>query len=518
MSQSSEVVVDLVAQGITKTFPGVKALDGVDVSFPRGRVTALMGENGAGKSTLLKILNGDYIPDSGTITLCGEKVSFSSPSEAREAGLRVISQEPETAPHLTVAENMYLGHLPTHAGFVSQKQMQLNAAVDLERLGFSGLLDPAAVAVTLSPAQRQLLEIVRALVGDPQVICFDEPTSSLSDHEIDALFDCIRRLRDEGRAIAYVSHRMREVFQIADSVIILRDGRLVGAREVEGLTEQEIIQMMVGRDLSDMHHRDPYEPGEVRLRLENVTTDDVRDISLTVRAREIVAIAGLVGAGRSELALAIAGDRPIRSGTLEIDGKRLHARSPEDAIARGLGLAPEDRKEDALVMIRTVKDNIALATLKRISHLGFVSDRAERRLASEQIERLNIRTPSMRQRVENLSGGNQQKVVLGRWLASESQVLVLDEPTRGVDVGAKAEIYKIIDQLVASGVAVLVISSELPEVLGLADRIVVMEEGHITGELSRAEATEEKILALAMAGQLQRSPADQAGQSQEHGE
>ncbi|MDR0594590.1 MAG: sugar ABC transporter ATP-binding protein [Bifidobacteriaceae bacterium] len=481
----------------------MRALDAVDVSFKAGEVTALMGENGAGKSTLLKILNGDYIADAGTITLGGRRAAFSSPSDARRAGLRVIAQEPEVAPYVTVAENMYLGRYPSHLGFVSQKEMKRDAAKDLERLGFAELLDPAAIGVTLSPAQRQLLEIVRALIDDPQVICFDEPTSSLSDHEIDVLFGCIGRLRDQGRAIAYVSHRLREVFQIADSVTVLRDGKLVGNRRVEGLSEEDIIQMMVGRDLSNMHQRTPHEPGPVRLRLINVTTDDVRDISLEVRAREIVALAGLVGAGRTELALAIAGDRPIRSGTLEVDGQVLKSKTPEQAIERGVGLAPEERKAMALVMIRTVKDNIVLAMLKRISRLGFVSDAKEKVLAAEQIERLNIRTPTMRQRVENLSGGNQQKVVLGRWLASNSRVLVLDEPTRGVDVGAKAEIYRIIDQLAASGVAVLVISSELPEVLGLADRIVVMENGRTTGELSRAEATEEKVLALAMAGQLQ---------------
>jgi L-arabinose transport system ATP-binding protein len=397
---------------------------------------------------------------------------------------------------------MYLGKLPVHAGFVSQREIKEDAAKDLERLGFAGLLDPTDIAITLSPARRQVLEIVRALIDDPQVICFDEPTSSLSDHEIAVLFSCIQRQRDSGRAIIYVSHRMREIFQIADTVTVLRDGKLVGTRAVGEVSDEDIIQMMVGRDLSNMHQRKQHAHGEVRLKLTDVTTDDVCGISLEVRAREIVALAGLVGAGRSELALAISGDLPVRSGMIEIDGVALKAKTPEDAIERGVGLAPEERKQDGLVMIRTVRDNIALATLKRITKFGFVSDKLEKQLAAEQIRRLNIRTPSMRQRVENLSGGNQQKVVLARWLASDSQILILDEPTRGVDVGAKAEIYRIIDQLAASGVAVLVISSELPEVLGLADRIVVMQNGRITGELTRAEATEEKILALAMADEL----------------
>jgi L-arabinose transport system ATP-binding protein len=494
---------ELVAQGITKTFPGVRALDSVDVSFKAGEVTALMGENGAGKSTLLKILNGDYQPNGGTIAIGGKTVEFHSPTDARAAGLRVIAQEPETVPHVTVAENMYLGRLPHHLGVVSQGQLEADAAVDLERLGFSGFLDPRAVASTLSPAQRQLLEIVRALIDDPQVICFDEPTSSLSDHEIDALFACIRRLRDEGRAIAYVSHRMREVFDIADSVTVLRDGKLVGSRRVDELTQEEVIHMMVGRDLSGMYQRDPHTPGDVALDVDHVTTDDVRDVTLQVRAGEVVALAGLVGAGRSELALAIAGDRPIKSGTVKTFGQVLKCRTPADAIARGIGLAPEDRKEDALVMIRSVRDNIALAILRKLSHFGMVSDAQEKKVAAAQIARLNIRTPSADQRVENLSGGNQQKVVLARWLAGDSRILILDEPTRGVDVGAKAEIYRIIDELAVSGVAILMISSELPEVLGLADRIVVMQNGRVTGELSRDEATEEKILSLAMVDELQ---------------
>lgn len=492
----------LTARGVTKRFPGVLALDQVDLDLPAGQVTALMGENGAGKSTLLKILNGDYRPDAGELTLGGEPVAFATPHDARRAGLRVIAQEPEIVPHVTVAENLYLGKLPGTRGAVSQTVLRRNAAADLVRLGFDHLLDPGQVAATLSPAQRQLVEIVRALIDDPRVVCFDEPTSSLSDHEIDALFAIIRRLRDDGRAIAYVSHRLREVFQIADRVTVLRDGRLVGSRAVAEVTQDDIIQMMVGRDLSQMYHRESHQAGDEALRLEHVTTDDVQDVSLHVRRGEIVALAGLVGAGRSELALAIAGDRPVRSGSVTAFGKALRCRTPQDAIRVGIGLAPEERKADALILIRSVRDNIALAVLGRLSRYGMVSDRQERKLVATYITRLDIRTPSPEQRVENLSGGNQQKVVLARWLAKQSQILVLDEPTRGVDVGAKAEIYTIIDQLAANGAAILMISSELPEVLGLADRIVVMQNGHVNGELSREQATEEKILALAMADEL----------------
>jgi ABC-type sugar transport system ATPase subunit len=492
----------LRARGIDKRFAGVRALAGVDLDLPAGRVTALVGENGAGKSTLLKILTGDYQPDAGTLEVAGEHVSFASPSESRAAGIRVIAQESEIVPFVSVAENIYLGALPGARGVVSQHRLQDQARADLARFGFNGLLDPKAQGVDLSPAQRQMVEIVRALIDEPQIICFDEPTSSLSDTETTVLFGLIARLRNDGCAIGYVSHRLREIFEVADQVTVLRDGKLIGTRTISETSESEVVRMMVGRDLSAMFERTPHEVGEVALELEGVCTDDVTDISLTVRKGEVVALAGLVGAGRTELALAISGDRPITSGTIRVGGVSKRFDSPADAIAAGIGLAPEERKADALIMVRTVRDNIALAVLGHLSRFGFVNRRRERELAATYIAQLRIRTPSMSQLVQNLSGGNQQKVVLARWLAKQTDILILDEPTRGVDVGAKAEIYAIIDELSAKGVAVLVISSELPEVLGLADRIVVMQNGHVTGELARADATEERILTLAIADHL----------------
>ena len=503
MTESDDVPrVSLQARGIAKSFAGVRALAGVDLDLPAGKVTALMGENGAGKSTLLKILTGDYQPDAGTIEVGGQVVSFAEPSDSRAAGVRVIAQEPEIVPFVSVAENIYLGALPGAGGAVSQRRLQEQARIDLARFGFEGLLDPRALGVDLSPAQRQLVEIVRALIDEPRVICFDEPTSSLSDTETTVLFRLIARLRDDGCAIGYVSHRLREIFEVADQVTVLRDGQLIGTRTISETSEAEVVRMMVGRDLSAMFERTAHEVGEVALELDRVCTDDVSDISMSVRRGEIVALAGLVGAGRTELALAISGDRPITSGTLKVHGVAQKFRSPADAIAAGIGLAPEERKADALVMVRTVRDNIALAVLGRLSRFGFVDRRAERDLAATYISQLRIRTPSMAQLVQNLSGGNQQKVVLARWLAKQTDILVLDEPTRGVDVAAKAEIYAIIDELASKGVAVLVISSELPEVLGLADRIVVMQDGRVTGELTRADATEERILTLAIADHL----------------
>ena len=493
----------LHARGITKNFTGVRALAGVDLDLCAGKVTALMGENGAGKSTLLKILSGDYQPDAGTIKIAGTSVTFSTPVESRAAGVRVIAQEPEIVPFVSVAENIYVGSLPSSLGIVSQRRLKERAQADLERFGFEKFLNPAMRGTDLSPAQRQMVEIVRALIDDPQVICFDEPTSSLSDTETRVLFDLIARLRDDGRAVGYVSHRMREIFEIADRVTVLRDGQIIGSRTIKESSVGEVVRMMVGRDLSTMFERTRHQLGDIALELENVCTDDVADISLTVRRGEVVALAGLVGAGRTELALAIAGDRAVTSGTIKVHGEAKRFRSPTDAIAAGIGLAPEERKADALIMVRSVRDNIALAVLDGLSRFGVVNRRKERELAGKYIASLRIRTPSMAQLMQNLSGGNQQKVVLARWLAKETDILVLDEPTRGVDVGAKAEIYAIIDELAAKGVAVLVISSELPEVLGIADRIVVMQEGRVTGELAHADATEERILTLAIADHLE---------------
>ena len=494
----------LEAIQLSKSFPGVQALDNIDITFDYGKVTALMGENGAGKSTLLKILNGDYQPDSGKVLIKGTQVRFSSPLDSRRAGLRVVMQEPDIVPSVSVAENLYLGALPGRA-VVRRGELRHKAQAAVERFGFQHMLSVDAIGTQLSPAQRQLVEILRCLIDDPEIILFDEPTSSLSDSETEVLFALIRRLAGEGRAVGYVSHRLAEIFTVADRVTVLRDGKLVGTREITGTTPDDVIRMMVGRDLTNMHDRErrSLEDKPVALEIEHLTTDDVTDISLQVREGEIVALSGLVGAGRTELALAITGDRPIRSGNLRIGGKIAHLRQPKDAIALGLGLAPEERKADALVLIRSVHDNVSLAILDRLSRWGFVRERLERKITNQYVDQLNIRMPSIDVRVESLSGGNQQKVVLARWLARESNILVLDEPTRGVDVGSKAEIYTIIDQLAAGGAAILVISSELPEVLGLADRIVVMQNGRVTGELSHEEATEEKVLALAMASEIE---------------
>ncbi|GIG59932.1 ABC transporter [Longispora fulva] len=500
----------LRVDGVSKSFSGVPALRDVSLEFPAGQVTALMGENGAGKSTLIRIINGDHLPDAGTVRLDGKVLPLHSPADARAAGIRIIPQEPEIIPHVSVAENVYVGALPRGVAHrLDRGALRRKIRADLAELGFDRILDPDMLGSRLSASQRQLVEILRALTTDARVIAFDEPTSSLSEHEVEALFALIGRLRERGLAVIYVSHRMREIFQLSDRIAVLRDGGVVGVRETWATDEGEIVKMMVGRDLSTLFAREHGGAGDTVLDVRDVTTDDVRDISLTVRAGEVVALAGLVGAGRSELARALAGDLPIRSGTVSVGGRQVRLRQPADAIAAGIGLAPEERKAQALFLHRSVRDNASLVVLDRLRWFRFVRRAAERSLVRLYTDRLRVRTRSLEQEVRTLSGGNQQKVVLARWLARRPRVLILDEPTRGIDVGAKAEIYQIIADLAKTGVALLVISSDLPEVLGLADRIVVMQGGRITGELTLGEATEEKILALAMADDLGTAPGGQ---------
>ncbi|WP_328667194.1 sugar ABC transporter ATP-binding protein [Streptomyces sp. NBC_00322] len=515
----------LSLEAVGKRFGSVQALSDISLNVYAGEVLALMGENGAGKSTLLRTLSGDHQPDTGRLLAHGLPVfaqdapgdmrvvfrpgserleyhgglrGFASPRDAQRAGIRVICQEPEIIPHVSVAENVYVGVLPSRGRFVNRRVLFARMRADLEKYGFADVISPEALGTQLSPAQRQLVEILRALVGRVKLIAFDEPTSSLSQNEATTLFRLIQQLRNSGVAVIYVSHRMHEIFELADRVAVLRDGRLVGTRRIGGTTEQELVRMMVGRDLSAMFHRRRCEPGPLVLQVDGIGNDDVHDVSLQVRAGEVVGLAGLIGAGRSELARAIAGDTRIHTGWIRLEGKRLKLRTPRDAIEAGIGLAPEERKADALLLGRSVRENTSLAVLGRLSRLRMVDTRSERALVEAHVKQLRIRAVSIEQEVRRLSGGNQQKVVLARWLARKPKVLILDEPTRGVDVGAKAEIYRIIDELANSGVALIVISSELPELLGIADRIVVLQGGRVTGELDHTQATEERILSLAM--------------------
>jgi L-arabinose transport system ATP-binding protein len=505
----------LEIRGMTKLFPNVNALVDVSIDVNPGEILALMGENGAGKSTLLKILSGDYQPDAGTVTRDGEALTFSSPRDARNAGIRVIYQEPEIIPGVNVAENIYAGELPMRGPFVDRTKLDALVADDLRRHGFEGVLPTNLMGDMLSSAQRQLVEIMRALKSGVRVLALDEPTSSLTDEEVDRLFTLVRRLRAEGVAIIYVSHRINEILRLADRVAVMRDGKLVAVRPAKELTQGEIVRLMVGRELTDVFRRNPAVEDRVVLKVEGIRSDWHKGVDFEIRAGEVVGFAGLVGAGRTELAKVVFGELPRTAGRIIVDGREVNITSPTSAIRHGIGLAPEDRKREGLILIRSVIENASLAILRRLTRFGFVNRGLERRIGSEFVRRLAVKTPSLDQEVGKLSGGNQQKVVLARWLAAKPKLLILDEPTRGIDVGAKAEIYRLMDELANEGLGIMFISSELPEILGMSDRIYVMQNGRITGELQGGEATEEKVLALAMVDHLAISPEQEAAMEAE---
>ena len=489
----------LVMRGIRKSFPGVQALRGVDLDVHAGEVLALLGENGAGKSTLMKVLGGAHRPDAGVLELDGAEVSFGSPQEARAAGIAVIHQEFNLVPGLTAAENIFLGQEATRAGFVARKEERRRAADLFHKLGVA--IDLDVPCSRLTTAQQQLVEIARALIRDARIIVMDEPTAALTAGEVNRLFEIINDLRSRGIAIIYISHRLEEILALADRVVVLRDGRNVGSRPLEELERKELIKMMVGRELADEYPRRTTTPGPVRLVVSGLCRGKaVRDVSFTVRAGEILAIAGLVGAGRTETLRLIFGADKRHAGEFVLDGRRLDIRSPRDAIAAGIGLLTEDRKLQGLVLGQSVRDNFALPNLGTLSQFGFVDSRREREAFGRHVDQLRIKVPHQDERARNLSGGNQQKVVLAKWLERDCEVLFFDEPTRGIDVGARHEIYLLMNDLAARGKAIVMVSSELPEVLGLADRILVMHEGRITGEIaSGPTVTQEEIMRLAMA-------------------
>lgn len=486
-------------RGISKTFPGVKALSDISFDCYAGQVHALMGENGAGKSTLLKILSGNYAPTAGTLTLRGQDVAFADTTAALNAGVAIIYQELHLVPEMTVAENIYLGQLPSKGGIVNRSLLNYEAGLQLQHLGLD--IDPDTPLKYLSIGQWQMVEIAKALARNAKVIAFDEPTSSLSAREIENLFRVIRELRKEGRVIIYVSHRMEEIFALSDAITVFKDGRYVCTfSDMEKVNHDSLVQAMVGRDIGDIYGWQPREHGAERLRLDQVKAPGVRTpISLTVRSGEIVGLFGLVGAGRSELMKGLFGGNKISSGQIYIDGTAVTIDKPAHAIRAGMMLCPEDRKAEGIIPVHSVRDNINISARRNNIHAGcLINNGWETRNADHHIQSLNIKTPGAEQLIMNLSGGNQQKAILGRWLSEEMKVILLDEPTRGIDVGAKHEIYNVIYALAASGVAVLFASSDLPEVLGVADRIVVMREGEIAGELLHGSANEQQALSLAM--------------------
>lgn len=489
----------LELRGISKTFPGVKALDDVSFAVWPGEVHMLLGENGAGKSSLMKVLCGAYQADAGEYFHEGEKVEIRSPADARRLGIAVIFQEFSLVPYLDVAQNIFLGRefssrIP---GLVDRRRLYREAQAVLDLIGLD--VDPRTKIHTLGVAQQQMVEIGKALSQDARILVMDEPTAALSDRETERLFEVMRELQAKGVAIVYISHRMAEVFALGDRITVLRDGKLVGRARPGETTPDELVRMMVGRNVDMSYPRHfAAEPGEVVLEVKGLSAKNgIRDIDLKVRAGEIVGLCGLVGSGRSEVARAIFGADEVTAGEIRLFGKRKTG-GPDASALAGVGLIPESRKTEGLALIRTVSDNLAVAALPKLFPNMLFSPRLARRSAEELIRRLRIATPSPNQHVALLSGGNQQKVVIGKWLAAGTRLFIFDEPTRGIDVGAKAEIFALIDQLVAGGAAVLMISSEQAEIVHVCDRAYVMRGRRLVGELSRAELSEENIVRMGM--------------------
>ena len=504
-NQETETTI-LEARNISKGFPGVQALDKVSLTIRRGKLTALLGENGAGKSTLMNILAGVFPPDSGTIEFKQQPVQFQNTREARDAGIAIIFQELNLIPQLTIAENIFLGREPlTKLGTIDYAKINGDAQKLLSELESD--LTPDRPVQQLRVGQQQVVEIAKALSLEAKVIIMDEPTSAITEQEIEILFRVIKRLKASGTGIVYITHKLEELFEIADDVTVFRDGKLVGSEPLASLQRSTMIQMMVGRDLSELYPKSLHTMTKEILRVDSMTLESrnplqnhlVDDVSFNVQCGEVLGIFGLMGAGRTELLESLFGlHAGFASGTIKIDGKPIEIRSPRDAIRAGIALAPEDRKGHGLVMKMSVGENTSLSSLSKCENAGFISRSKESKLVDSFIQSLRIKTPSQQQLIRNLSGGNQQKVVLAKWLSTNPKILLLDEPTRGIDINAKKEIYRLIDGLTQSGLAVVMVSSELPEVLAISDRIMVLCDGKKTGEFTRAEAREENIMEAAL--------------------
>lgn len=492
----------VAVERIGKRFPGVQALADVSLEFRPGECHALIGENGAGKSTLGKIIAGIHRPDEGAVRVDGRRVTFRTPREAARAGIRIVHQELAFCPNLSIAENLFLGELPSRRGWLDRAALQKQAEEQLATIGLS--LDPRTRMETLSTAQEQMVQIAAAAGRRARLIILDEPTSSLSQAEADRLFAILRRLREAGTAIIYVSHRLEEILALSDRISVLRDGRLVGTRERRDATPAELVRLMIGREIEEYAPRHvPGTLGETALAVRDLeSAGRFSRVSFDVRRGEIVGMAGLVGAGRSEIAQALFGIDQSARGRVEALGRRVEGRSPSAAISAGIGYLPEDRKRQGLVLELKSRENISLPSLDRLRRAGLVQRGRERKLTTEHVEQLHMRPSDAEKTVSGLSGGNQQKVALAKWLARRCPVLILDEPTRGVDVGAKAEIHALIDSLASAGHAILLISSEMPELLRLSTRILVVSRGRIAGELTQAEATQERVMELMAGGQV----------------
>lgn len=488
--------------GISKAFSGNQVLKDVSFTLEKGEIHALMGENGAGKSTLMKVLTGIYKRDGGMIKVKGEEVNFSSPKEAEKAGIAVIHQELNILPHLSIAENMFLGKEETvgKTSILKTKSMNDKTKKVLFELGLD--VNPSSPASELSVGKQQIVEIAKALSAEAEVIVMDEPTAALTDREIETLFKTIRDLQKKGVSFIYISHRMEEIFALCDRITVLRDGEFAGEKIIRDTSFEEIVQMMVGRELGQRFPERHAQIGDVKLAVRGLTRNGhFENVSFDLHKGEVLSIAGLMGAGRTEVAQTLFGYRKADAGDVELDGKKVKINSPRAAKNLGIGYVTEDRKSEGLLVDFTVEENISLTNFHEISKYGLISKKKESALYQSMKERLGIRTSGPHQTAKSLSGGNQQKVVIAKWIGIEPELLILDEPTRGVDVGAKKEIYSIINQLAERGVAILMISSELPEVLGMADRVLIMHEGKLAGELSKEEMTQERIMHYATGGE-----------------
>lgn len=495
----NEIIVDM--KNISKNFPGVRALDRVDFDLRKGEIHVLVGENGAGKSTLVKILAGVLPLEQGTIYIDDALVNIHNPGHAQQLGVSIVYQETNLSPYLSVAQNMFIHHEPTRFGFMVDVVEEKRKTKDLlESLCID--VDPDELVANLSLGKQQLVAFARALSFNPRVIILDEPTSSLTQQETNLMFTSLKKVKEKGVGIIYISHRLEELFQIGDRITVLRDGKRIDTLDINNTEISTIIRMMVGRDISEMYPKEPTEIGEEAFKLHNISRKHkCQDINLTVRKGEVVGLFGLIGSGRTEALRLAFGLDPMDQGEVYLYGKKINHPSPSKSVDFGIGFSPEDRKQEGLCLALSVKENIERASLDRLFPSGFVSRKREYEIAQQYVQELNIATPSIERQAVFLSGGTQQKVVLAQWLCAKSSILILDEPTRGIDVGTKVEIYRIINRLARKGSAVLVISSELPEIMGISDRIYVMCRGKITGELSRAEATAEKIAAYAFGTQ-----------------
>lgn len=480
---------------VSKSFGGVQALKNVTFKVRPGEIMALVGENGAGKSTLMKILAGAYTKDKGEILVDGKVVEVNNPQKGRRLGINIIYQELTIVPDITVAENIFLSNLPAHNGIIQWSKLNQKAEELIQSIGFN--INPKTIAGNLSVAHQQIVEICKALSHDARILILDEPTAVLAPSEVKILFKVLKNLKEKEVSIIYISHRLEEVLEIADRVTVLKDGEVTGTGIPKEMGKDNIINLMIGREITDMYPKRDAETGKEIFKIENLKTDKVENVSFTVRAGEVFGIAGLVGSGRTEIAKAIFGVDPVQTGIIYLKNQPLKNKSPKEAVSKGIGMVPENRKEEGVILDMTVRENITMTTLKSISQLGFIKNRPESSFCQQLVEKLRIKTGSIDVPVNNLSGGNQQKVALAKWFGTNLKLIILDEPTRGIDVGAKVEIYKLINELSRQGLGVIMISSEMTEIIGMCDRAAVMHRGKMAGILEKDDLNEENIMRLA---------------------